>query len=113
MLQGIKNDLEDVHSDVHSYFEESEAYLQLKVFKVITGMVTSSVQWLLVGVVTIISLLILSIAAAVAIGQALGEYYQGFLVVGGILLFVTYLCYWGRNRINSSLLRTFSRYYFE
>ncbi|NNF19105.1 MAG: hypothetical protein HKN61_04965 [Flavobacteriaceae bacterium] len=110
MLQGIKHDLGDVYSDVQSYLEVSEAYVQLKAFKVIMGMVTSSVQWMLLGVVAIISLLILSVAAAIAIGS---EYYQGFLLVGGVLLLFTYICYLGRNRITIPLLRTFSRYYFE
>lgn len=103
----------EVDTDVRSYLENSEEYIKLKVFKVSMRTITAAAQLLLVGAISLLALLLLSLAASFGIGQVLGSTSKGFLIVGLFYVLLGIICYVLRNKLNRPLLRKFSKYYFD
>ncbi|NAS13732.1 hypothetical protein [Poritiphilus flavus] len=113
VLDELKKDLTAADADLRSYFENSEEYLKLRVFKVLMRAITSGAKVLLVGSVALLTLFLLSLATSFGIGQLLNNTFYGFLITGGFFILVTAVCYYFRNRVNGPLLRRFSSYYFD
>lgn len=113
VFEEIKQDLTEVEADVRSYLENSEEYLQLKVFKIFMTYVTASAQILLVGIILVLALFAISIGASLALNEKLDSFYLGFIIVGGIYVLIAILCYFLRDGLNGPLLRKFSKNYFD
>ncbi len=109
----FKDTLAEADYDIRSYLKHSEAYLELKVFKVLMRLVTAFVQTALVGSILLLALFVFAFAASYGIGQALGNTWNGFAVVGLFFLFSALFCYLFRKKINKPLLRFFSKHYFD
>ena len=77
------------------------------------GLITSGAQIMLVGAFALLALFILSFAASFAIGKALESEYLGFIIIGSVYVVIAILCYILRDRLNSPLLRKFSKQYFD
>lgn len=112
-FEEIKHDLTEAEADVRSYLENSEEYLQLKVFKILMTYVTSFTQILLVGVISVLAFFVLSIGASLAINEGVDSYYLGFVIIGAVYVLIALLCYFFRNSLNRPLLRKFSKNYFD
>lgn len=112
-FQQIKQDLAEVEADVRSYLDNSEEYLQLKIFKILMTYVTVFAQILLVGIILLLALFTVSIGASLAINEELDSYYFGFMIMGGVYTLIALLCYFFRNSLNRPLLRKFSKNYFD
>jgi ABC-type multidrug transport system fused ATPase/permease subunit len=112
-FEELKMDLKEADADLRSYLEHSEEHLKLKVFKVFMISITTAAQALLIGAIALLALLLLSLAASYALGELWDNIYLGFLAVG---LFYTVLaigCYLLREKLDSSIIRRFSKYYFD
>lgn len=109
----IKNTLAEADYDIRSYLKHREEYLQLKAFKVLMRLVTTFAQAALVGSLLLLALFIFALAASYGIGQALGNTWYGFAVVGLFFVLLALFCYLLRNKINKPLLRFFSKHYFD
>jgi len=109
----FKNTLLETDTDIRSYLKHSEAYLQLKVFKVLMRLVTAFVQVLLVGSMLLLALFVLSVGASYAIGQLLHNIWYGFALVGVFFIFLALLFYLLRKRINKPIIKFFSTHYFD
>jgi len=112
-LEALKKDFTEAEADVKSYFEHSEEYLKLKIFKILMGMITSTAQIVLVGAIALLALFILSFAASYAIGKILEDDYLGFIIVGTFYVLTGIFCSIFRERLNKPLLRKFSKLYFD
>jgi len=112
-LKELKRDLTEADVDVRSYLENSEEYFKLKIFKVLMRAVTVFTHIMLIGAIALLALFLLSLAASYAIGNAMDNIYQGFIVVGLFYVIVALLCYFFRDKLDRPLLRRFSNYYFE
>lgn len=109
----IKDTLTETDYDIRSYLKHSEAYIQLKVFKILMRLVTASVQTLLVGFMLLLALFILALGASYGIGQLLDNIWYGFAIVGAFFMFIALLLYLFRNRINKPIIKFFSKHYFD
>jgi cbb3-type cytochrome oxidase subunit 1 len=109
----LKNTLAEADYDIRSYLKHSEAYLELKVFKVLMRMVTAFVQTALVCSMLLLALFVFALAASYGIGQVLGNTWYGFAVVGLFFVLSALFCYLLRKKINKPLLRFFSILYFD
>ena len=109
----FKDTLLETDTDIRSYLKNSEAYLQLKVFKVLMRLVTASVQVLIVGSMLLLALFVLALGVSYAIGQILGNIWYGFAIVGVFFIFLALLCYLLRKRINKPIIKFFSTHYFD
>ena len=112
-LEELKEDLTKAEADVRSYFDHSEKYLELKVFKVYMGSVTSTAQILLIGAIVLLALFVISIGVSLALNEVLDSFYLGFLITGGFYGLVAVLLYFLREKFNKPLLRKFSKHYFD
>ena len=93
-FEKIKDMLLETDTDIRSYLKHSEAYLQLKVFKVLMRLVTAFVQVLLIG-------------------QLLDNIWYGFAIVGVFFILLALLFYLLRKRINKPIIKFFSTHYFD
>ncbi|NNE77515.1 MAG: hypothetical protein HKN31_10640 [Pricia sp.] len=112
-LVELKKDLTEASADVRSYLENSEEYLELKVFKVLMQFLVSSLHTGLVSLGAIFMLFFLSIGVALALCEALDSYYLGFIMVGGFYVLITIVIYMFRKKFNGPILRKFSTLYFD
>ncbi len=112
-FEEFKQDLIGAEADMRSYIENSDKYLRLKIFKVLMRFVTSTAQFLLIGTGIFFALLFLSFAASLALSEALDSYYSGFIIIGGFYAVIGILFYVFRERLNTPILKKFSKYYFE
>jgi len=112
-LKELKRDLTEADVDVRSYLENSEEYFKLKIFKALMRAVTAFSHVMLIGAIGLLALILLSLAASYAIGTAMDNTYQGFIVVGLIYVVIALLCYFFRDKLDGPLLRKFSKYYFD
>lgn len=103
----------EADADIKSYLEHSEEYLKLKVFKLLMVTVTTFTHTLLLGALALLALFVLSIAASIGIGQALGNPSYGYGIVGLVYIVAGLLCYVFRDKINRPILRRFSKHYFD
>jgi Zn-dependent protease with chaperone function len=112
-LKELKRDLTEADVDVRSYLENSEEYFKLKIFKALMRAVTALSHVMLIGAIGLLALFLLSLAASYAIGNAMDNTYQGFIMVGLFYVVVALLCYFFRDKLDRPLLRKFSKYYFD
>ncbi len=112
-FEELKRDLIEADADVRSYLENSDEYLRLKVFKVLMGIISTASQWLFIGALAFLTLIMLSLAAAIAINLLFNSPYLGYVIVGTTWVLLTIICYFLRDRFNAPLLRKFSKRYFE
>jgi len=112
-FENLKEGIADVDSNIKEYVGSNVEYFQLKSFKVLMKSITSLTKILLLGAIILVTILMLSFAASYSIGQALGNTYYGFLVVGLFFVIISFIVYLFRNKLDKPLLKKFSKFYFE
>lgn len=112
-FEEMKHHLSELDKRVISYVDDSLEYAQLKGFKVSMVLVTSLVKFFLLGSLALLFILLVSIGAAISIGESLGAYELGFLIVGGFYLILGLIGFLFRRGINRLILRFFSKKIFE
>ncbi|HMB61659.1 MAG TPA: hypothetical protein VKN36_01205 [Eudoraea sp.] len=112
-FEELKKDLMEAEADMRSYLENSEEYLELKIFKVLMQFLASTLQTVLVGLGILFTLLFLSLGVSLALCEVLDSYYVGFILVGGFYVLATGLIFIFRKKLNGPMLRKFSTMYFE
>lgn len=92
-------------NQVEALFEEFKDYVSLRLqitqlkYSSKTSLVTSSVlTYMLISMVVFFFVLVLTIGIALWIGNLLGEWYLGFLIMAGIYLMLGLVIFTFRNR---------------
>ena len=112
-FEELKNDLSDSQRAAREYIENTADYYKLWTFKFIMKAAIALTVLLFLGTLVLLALFFLSIAAFIAIGESLGNFTHGFLVVGGFYLAVGLLAFLFRSRLEAPVLKNFSKSYFE
>lgn len=112
-LDELKKDLIETQSDIRSYLSYSEEYLQLKVFKILSKLLSNALQSLLIGTSIAFILFFVSVGISLALGELFESYIVGTLTVAAFYALVALILYVFRNRLSRPVLRTFSSYYFD
>ena len=112
-FEELKHDFSEIDKEVSAYVEHSLEYAKLKSFKISMVLVTYFAKVVLIGVLAILTLLFLSLAASYALGEALANQLYGFLIIGLAYLLLALVGYFMRERLNKPILRMFSKYYFD
>lgn len=99
--------------EVQNYVESSTDYLRLKMFRTLMRLLTSLAKTAVVGVLTFLSLLFLSLAAAMALGSWLQDDLLGFVYIGVFYILAVMIAYLMRHRIERRILNAFSDLYFD
>jgi hypothetical protein len=111
-FEEMKHHLSELDKRVTSYVDDSLEYIELKGFKVSMVLVTSMVQFFILASIGLLVVLLSSIGAAIAIGDSVGGYQWGFLIVGGFYVVFGLIVYAMRRSINKVILRFFSKKFF-
>lgn len=112
-FEEFKEDLMGAEADMRSYLETSDEYLRLRIFKVMMYHVTGISQLLLIGIGFVFALLFLSFAACLALSEMMDSYFSGFIIVGFFYVIIGLLLFAFREKLNATLIKKFSKYYFE
>ncbi len=112
-IDELKKDLMEAQTDMRSYFSHSEEYIQLKIFKILARLLTTTLQSLLVGVSIVFVLFFVSLGISFALGEIFESYVVGFLIVGAFYVVVAIILFLFRNHFSRPVIRTFSTYYFD
>jgi len=110
----LKNNVDDVHEETKAYIDNTVKYYKLWGFKVAMQSTTMIVKFVLITICVLMMLLFSSIAASLAIGNALESNVFGFLIVAGIYLclFIAVL-FIKPQIIEGSILKRFSEIFFN
>jgi hypothetical protein len=112
-LKELKYNISEIDEHIHSYVEESVEYAKLKSFKLSMVIVTYFAKLFLIGIIGLLALLLLSLAASLAIGAAMDNTVYGYLVIGFVYVLVGIVFYLFRDKVNKPILRMFSNKFFE
>jgi hypothetical protein len=112
-LNELKYNISEIDEHIHSYVEESVEYAKLKSFKLSMVIVTYFAKLFFIGIIGLLALLLLSLAASLALGSMLDNTIYGFLIVGGVYVLFGIGFFIFRDSINKPILRAFSTYFFE
>lgn len=108
MFEKLKYNVQQTQGIVKDLVEGNMAYYKLWVFKVIARSVSSLFELLLIGILLVMVLVFLSIAAALSIGYALENYALGFLLIGGVYLLLTLIVFAIRSKIEKPIVKALS-----
>lgn len=112
-FEELKHDLNEAQNNVQSYIKNSEEYVYLKSFKIAMKLVTSFAQVLLIGALVMLAAFVLALAASYGLGHLLKSTFYGFLIVGVLMSFIAIIGYVLRKKLNQSIIRKFSKVYFD
>lgn len=112
-FEELKENLSVADHDVRSYIEHNKEYYKLLVFKILMQVITSFTKMLFISAIIYFALFLISITVSIAIGQAMGNMFYGFLIVSTFFIVVGVILYLLRNKLDKPLLRKFSEYYFD
>ncbi|MDX1333265.1 MAG: phage holin family protein [Robiginitalea sp.] len=99
--------------EVQNYVESSTDYLRLQMFRTLMRLLTSLAKSVALGVLAFLSLLFLSVAAALALGRWLQDDLLAFVYVGVFYILAAVVAYLLRHRIERRILRSFSDLYYD
>lgn len=112
-FEELKENFREAEHSFKSYAETSGEYYKLKSFKFLMQGITTAMKGLLVGVISMIVLLFLSLAGALAIGEEMDNTAGGFLVIALVYVVIGLILYALRHKMEKPLLRRFSEFYFD
>lgn len=112
-FEDLKNDFSHSEQATKEYVDSTAEYYKLKTFKFIMRGIIALTVVLFLGTLGLLVVFFLSIAASIAIGNHLGNLAEGFAIVGAVYSVLGILGYVLRKKLETPVLRNFSKYYFE
>ncbi|MGB5236218.1 MAG: hypothetical protein WBM43_06920 [Flavobacteriaceae bacterium] len=111
-FEEMKHHLSELDKRVTDYVDDSLEYVELRGFKISMVLVTSLILFFLLSSIGLLFLFLVSIGVAMTVGDYLGGYKWGFLLVGAFYLVVGLIVFAMRRSINKVILRFFSKKFF-
>lgn len=113
-LEELKHNVEDIQENTKAYVEDTIAYYKLWGFKVAMKSTTLILKFTLIAICLMIVLLFVSVAGALALGNAFDSNVLGFLAVAGIYLILVLLLFLVKDKIvEGPILEKFSEIFFN
>ncbi|NNK10391.1 MAG: hypothetical protein HKP08_03520 [Flavobacteriaceae bacterium] len=109
----LKKNISEIDEHLNSYVEGSVEYAKLKGFKLSMVIVTYFAKIFFIGIVGLLALLLLSLAASLELGALLDNTVYGFLIVGVFYVLIGIVFFIFRRSIEGPILKTFSNHFFE
>ena len=92
------NSVETLIKTTREYLDSKIELTKLKAINTSSDVLSSMIYWIVKILLIFMFIGFVSIAAAILISKSLGEYYYGFLIVGGFYLFVLLIIYVQRKK---------------
>jgi len=113
-FEELKESTQKIQEETKAYVESTVQYYKLWGFKIAMKSTRIIVRFILLGFFLMIAFLFGSIAAALAIGNAIQSMALGFLIVAGFYFVLILLLYFLRLKfIERRILRKFSKLFFN
>ncbi|WP_396211451.1 competence protein [Flavobacterium sp.] len=113
-FEELKENTDAIQENAKAYLESSIAYYKLWGFKVAMKSTTLMLKFFLIAVCSMIVLLFISIAGAMALGQLFDSYPIGFLAIAVIYLVLALLLFLVKDKIvEGPILEKFSEIFFN
>jgi amino acid transporter len=113
-FEELKENTDAIQENAKAYLESSIAYYKLWGFKVAMKSTTLMLKFFLIAVCSMIVLLFISIAGAMALGQLFDSYPIGFLAIAVIYLVLALLLFLLKDKIvEGPILEKFSEIFFN
>ena len=113
-FEELKESTQQIQEETKAYVESTVQYYKLWGFQMVMKSTKMIVRFLLLGFFLMIALLFGSIAAALAIGNAIDSIALGFLIVGGFYFVVIVLLSFLRIKfVEKRFLQGFSKLFFD
>lgn len=105
----ITDSINQTGDKIQEYLESTAEYYKLRLFKSAMQFSTSLVNMLVIGFISFLFLIFISIGGALYLSSVIGNPFSGFLIVGGIyLLFLLLVLIFGKGFIEKKMLLKFS-----
>lgn len=98
-MEELKNDLKGISSEIAAYIKTEVDIFKLQVLEAVSGMLASAFNMIVVLVLATLFVVLISITAALAIGQWLDSYVYGFLIVSGVYMLLAVMCVFLRDTL--------------
>lgn len=106
--------IQELKEHIRAYKQSTSEYVKLSIYSKVVKAALSLVSAIIVGFVGLIVLLFLSVAAAIAISNALDSPSAGFFIVAGFYLLIIVLFFlFGKRMLEKSILLKTSRKFFK
>lgn len=113
-FEELKDQSERVQEETRAYIASTIEYYKLWGFKVAMKSTSLATKFVLVMVCVIMVFLFGSVAAAIAIGEALNNFVTGFLIVGGLYVVLLVLILLFKDKIvEGPMIRKYSEIFFN
>ncbi|AXG73664.1 competence protein [Flavobacterium arcticum] len=113
-FEEVKENIEDLKAQGEEVFNANVKYYKLLAFKMFMKTNVMVAKALLLGTLLLLVLFFFSFAGAFALGEALGNYGYGFLIVGVFYLLLAFIVYKMRNKIvDGPLIANFSKIFLK
>lgn len=96
-----KEALEELFDKVENYSKTSFALYKLQLIDKSSSLLSIVLVYIAIIVFMLFFISFINIALALFIGQWIGDYYLGFLIVSVFYLIVGGLIYWNRNKLSA------------
>lgn len=95
------------------YLNTSYEYYKLKIFQQLTITISIVFKAILIGSFLVIGLFFMALALGLLIGDILGSYAQGFIIVGLIFMFLSFIALLLKKRIHNFVVAILSEKFFN
>lgn len=108
-FRAITDSINYTGDKIQEYLESTAEYYKLRLFKSAMQFSTSLVNMLVIGFISFLFLIFISIGGALYLSSVIGNPFSGFLIVGGVyLLFLLFVLIFGKGFIEKKMLLKFS-----
>ena len=112
-LDELKSGLTESETAVKEYIDSTADYLKLRTFRFAMKVIAHSIKGVVLGLIFLIALIFLSVALAITLNTYWESEIMGYVVLGITYVVLGILVYLLRSRMDSQVLKRFSKYYFE
>ena len=113
-FEKLSDSIQELNNSIKAFAESNAEYYKLKAFKAGMKGATSLVLFLIVGFLLVTAIMILSVAIAIVISQAIGVPSAGYFIVGGFYLLAGILIFiFGKSPIEKLMLKKISKVVFN
>jgi hypothetical protein len=95
------------------YLDTSYEYYKLKIFQQLTITISMVFKAILIGSFLAIGLFFIALALALFIGKTLDNYAQGFIIMGLIFVFLSFISLLFKKRVNDFVVSILSEKFFN
>lgn len=113
-FEELRESTQKIQEETRAYVESTVQYYKLWGFQFVMKSARTVVKLIVIGFFLMIAFLFGSLAAAIAIGDALDNSALGFLIIAGVyVLLVLLICFLRLRFIERPILRTCSKLFFN